>query len=74
MANRKPCLSLKPQNVSDSLWYYEERKGLCIVNRNRVAPGHDATIDYLPWRLVCSSVARYKATQRAKEKTKTKRN
>ena len=65
MAKRSPKLSRAPQNINDELWYYEERKGVCVV----VKALH---IVYLPWPMICKSVDRYRAVQRAKKAAKVK--
>lgn len=55
-------LSLKPQTVSDSCWYYEERKGIQIIYeiRDKNTDAYIRTDQILiPWRKIIASVKRY---------------
>jgi hypothetical protein len=49
--------SLMPQNVSDQLWYYEDRRGLYCVDQ---PTGRQLMI---PWRLLDRTFARRQATK-----------
>lgn len=46
-------LSLEPQTVSKDVWYYEERKGICVVHRSGAHM-------YVPWEMVARSVDRWR--------------
>ena len=63
MRKPKAELSRKPQNVSEWVWYYEEKRGMCVI----VQPGGEAGIMpafTIPWSKVCRSVDRYRAAKR----------
>ena len=48
-------LSMQPQHVTDRIWYYEEKEGICVVHE--VSHG-DVKQFYIPWRLIRASVRR----------------
>ena len=59
---RRPGLSLKPQNVNTSTWYYEERRGICVVRQIRDKDDvlRQSDTFYLPWKKIEASVDRYR--------------
>ena len=69
MAKRvKDCLSREPQRINDEFWYYEEKKGLCMVHEIRVKPEEIGIYDnnfirtdqiVIPWRKIKKSIERY---------------
>ncbi len=56
-------LSLKPQNVSPSCWYYEEKKGINVVYEIRDKNGNYIRTDQfiIPWSKIFKSVERKKS-------------
>lgn len=58
----KDDLSLKPQQVDASTWFYEEPKGICVVRqlRNKDDVLVQSDMFYLPWRKVAASVERWR--------------
>lgn len=68
---RKPAAqSLNPQNVDRQTWYYEERKGICVVRQIR-SPDDElvqADMFYLPWRKIEASVKRWRAAAAKRRK------
>ena len=53
---------LDPQDVSKWVWYYEERKGLCVVVQPRGDDGQVVAVPAftIPWRLLNKSIERYR--------------
>lgn len=59
-------LSLKPQGVTDELWYYEEPRGIEIIHEIRVADHLTGTLSryvrtdhiLIPWRKIRASLRR----------------
>ena len=60
-----PC---EPFNVSEQLWAYADRKGLCVVMRRE---GKGIELDFLPWRLVERALTDHKkaSTRRKRHST-----
>lgn len=59
---KKNSMSLEPQIMNRRTWYYEERKGICVV-RQIEGPDGDvikAETFYLPWAKVEASVKRWR--------------
>jgi hypothetical protein len=63
MKDRPGKLSLKPQQVSNELWYYEEPAGLVIVSGG-------VTLPTIPWKMLEASLARYHAYKQAHPRKK----
>jgi hypothetical protein len=57
---RATGLSLKPQRVSEELWYYEEKDGLHVVF---VSEGLTHQVE-LPWGKITKSIERYQQSKR----------
>ena len=53
-------LKNSPINVDDDNWYYEEKKGICVVHRARDEQGNHLQTDqfYIPWKRILESVKR----------------
>ena len=53
-------LSLKPQNIDEKTWYYEEPKGLHVVREARtIVGGFIQTEQFvIPWKMLRVSLAR----------------
>lgn len=66
-------LSLKPQNISDTAWYYEEGRSVAMVVEHRDANGAligGTPLQFrIPWRMLETSVMR-KQQSRAIAKAK----
>lgn len=59
------ALSLEPQNINQSLWYYEEPKGITIVQEFRLNGDYIKTTQtVIPWRKILASVERYKKSKK----------
>jgi hypothetical protein len=43
-----------PMDVSDRLWLYTDKKGLCVVMRR---PGKGIELDHVPWSVVKKALA-----------------
>lgn len=61
---RKARLSLDPQVCRDGHWYYEERRGLCVVKCGGCQLHECGPFIYLPWKKVEASVRRWRASRR----------
>lgn len=62
-----------PRNVDKRTWFYEEKKGLCIVRQHRNARGDlmNGDIFYIPWKFITAaaktpSAARQRLTKRGR--------
>lgn len=67
MRKPKPRLrqpSLDPQVVSKDVWYYEERRSICIV-----VDGQSRFI-YIPWLKLDASCKRWRAWEREQRRKK----
>ena len=67
------ALSLQPQEINKDCWYYEERKGLCVVRGSK-----SVDMIYIPWDMIRTSLARkdkkrLPCTPKAKESRPTVR-
>ena len=49
----------EPMNIDSETWYYEEKKGICVVREVWIA-GKLATTEqfYIPWKRLLESVKR----------------
>ena len=56
-----------PINITDELWYYEEKGGVCIVHEIRVKPEETGIYQdnyirtdqiFIPWKKLLESVSR----------------
>lgn len=55
----KQGLKSEPINVSQNIWYYEERKGISIVHRFATDNGSSISIlTDIPWKRLLESVKR----------------
>jgi hypothetical protein len=66
---------LDPQDVSKWVWYYEERKGLCVIVQQPAEGGGIVPIPAftVPWRLVEKSVDRYRRNRSRQARRVAKR-
>jgi len=66
--SKKKFLSLNPQNITNTFWYYEEPKGLIIVHEIRQEDNSYMRTDQIiiPWKNILKSVNRYKKDSNAR--------
>lgn len=63
----KRSISLEPQTVAGSTWYYETRGGLQVVHEVRRQGMFVQTDQVLiPWRMILASVRRYRPSKYGK--------
>lgn len=53
-------MRLVPMNIDEDNWYYEEKKGICVVHRVVDEDGGYRRTDqfYIPWKRLLESVRR----------------
>lgn len=58
--------SLKPQQISPSTWYYEEKTHLLLVHEERTCDGTWIKTDQIkiPWRKIEASLKRVRSPKR----------
>ena len=57
---RKAKLSLQPQEITKTMWYYEEKKGIKVIYEIYVNGVYNRTDQFvIPWKKICASVKRF---------------
>jgi hypothetical protein len=52
-------MSNEPQKIDEQNWYYEERRGVCLVHEVWIEGRHVRTDQvYIPWRLLRATMKR----------------
>ena len=53
-------LRLEPMKIDDDNWYYEEKKGICVVHQVKDGKREYLKTDqfYIPWKRLLESVKR----------------
>lgn len=61
------ALSLEPQQIDDTHWYYERKDGLLVLHQVRDENGYwISTHEFrIPWSMIDESLARRPRTRRA---------
>ncbi len=66
-------LSLSPQHVDHSTWYYEEPKGVCVVRQIRLEGVlRHSDMFYLPWKMLMASIDRKRAVLKRQRQRRKK--